>query len=919
MTDLTIHFVSSQKSNSELSKLLENSKEDNIKSLEQLEKKRDSKLGKGISENNNRPLENGENNEKKGEKQIYDIKVLSGKSFHDSWNAPWNADQIKNTSKSINQSKNQNNKNITPINFDTKNNLNENNTKSVKRFTNENERNKLPVSVTNENVKKNESFRFEESFDLDEMDDDEEYDEGMELDSNINHVSSNDEYENHDTQIVSTQDEKLDKKKRKRRMATISDYIRKEDVELNKLNEKMIYEMTTNDIKVKKQHEIFSNVRFQDLEGKLNKGLYKNLTQFLKLEKLTFIQERSFLPVVENKDVLIKSETGSGKTMAYLLPIIQSLSELSAQKQIKREQGTFAFVIAPTRELCIQIQRVAESLTTCFPWMVTSTIIGGDNPQKEKKRLKKGITILIATPGRLEDHLKNTKSFIYDNLRHIVLDEADRLLDLGFESTLKTVYHILGQKNIITQDKKPQTVLVSATLTNKIRQLASWTLKNEVYAGFTQQEITDRTENISSNEFTVPDQLYQHFMIVPCKLRLPALVSFLTEKSSEAARKISGQEKASKIIVFFSSCSSVDFHYQLLINAHTKRQIVGEDGTIAIKKKKILPNKFFKLHGDMPQTKRTEVYFEFLKAEEGILLCTDVAARGLDMPKTDWILQYDSPGDPKEYLHRVGRTARLGFQGSSCLFLMPHEASYIKLLRKYGISIKKINTEIVLENLAFLTDRKSNDVFEMCASIQIQLESIIKENDKLHVGGAQAFQDFVKSYATHGKLTKFIFHPKSLHLGHLATAFGLKETPSEIKKLTFSGNKKEQKEHEVENELAKRGFDVEVNKKKRSTLKNNRDRDESQHDFESEKKQKSLKLSVRDRIKIYKEYQSNPTESKIRPKIDVKSIIEGKNLPTNQSKKNAESFNVLLESNKRKREGTDGEREKKRTKFTFTK
>jgi ATP-dependent RNA helicase DDX31/DBP7 len=149
----------------------------------------------------------------------------------------------------------------------------------------------------------------------------------------------------------------------------------------------------------------------------------------MKIQNLTNIQQNSFEPILKtNKDVMMKSETGSGKTLAYVIPMVQKLFELSLKEPIKREKGTYAIIISPTRELCIQIHNVIEKVTQRFSFLISGTIMGGEKKKSEKSRIKKGITILICTPGRLYDHLCNTECFVFDQLKFVIMDEADRLL-----------------------------------------------------------------------------------------------------------------------------------------------------------------------------------------------------------------------------------------------------------------------------------------------------------------------------------------------------------------------------------------------------------------------------------------------------------------------------------------------------------
>lgn len=199
------------------------------------------------------------------------------------------------------------------------------------------------------------------------------------------------------------------------------------------------------------------------------------------------------------------------------------------------------------------------------------------------------------------------------------------------------------------------------------------------------------------------------------------------------------------------------------------------------------PNPFFgsirilKLHGDMNQPDRGKVFTEFKNASHQVLLlCTDVAARGLDFPHVDWIVQYDTPGDPKEYIHRVGRTARLDSEGNALLFLMPHEMPYLQLLQFYEMKLEQIDLDIILQSHIVAFGRTSRNSMDAAMSLQHIIEDEINQNNELKQTAADAFGSYIKAYATHSKETKEIFHHRMLHIGHVASSFGLTDKPSKL-------------------------------------------------------------------------------------------------------------------------------------------
>ena len=293
-------------------------------------------------------------------------------------------------------------------------------------------------------------------------------------------------------------------------------------------------------------------------------------------------------------------------------------------------------------------------------------VMGGANRRAEAEKLAKGINLLIATPGRLLDHLQNTPGFVYKNIRAFVIDEADRILEVGFEDEMKAIIKILPRE-------ERQTMLFSATQTTKVEDLARVSLRpGPLYIN------VDHT-----SEHSTVSGLKQGFVICDSDQRFLLLFSFLKRMSKK------------KVIVFFSSCACVKYHAELCNYVD-------------------LP--VLDLHGKQKQTKRTQTFFEFVNAERGILFATDVAARGLDIPSVDYIVQYDPPDDPRDYIHRVGRTARgSGGTGQSLMFVQPSEVGFLSHLKE---------ARVPLEEFEFPANKLAN--------IQTQLEKLIAQNYYLH-------------------------------------------------------------------------------------------------------------------------------------------------------------------------------------------
>lgn len=194
--------------------------------------------------------------------------------------------------------------------------------------------------------------------------------------------------------------------------------------------------------------------------------LIQNLKQNCNISRMTSVQVKSIPVILAGKDALVKSQTGSGKTLAFALPILHMLQAI--RPEVTRDQGVFALVVVPTRELAIQCLELFDKLCKSFARIVPGVLSGGEKKKSEKARLRKGINILIATPGRLVDHLKTTKCLNLKNLRFLVLDEADRMLELGYERDVQSIVTVINEQ----RGTDRQTLLLSATLTTGIEQLS---------------------------------------------------------------------------------------------------------------------------------------------------------------------------------------------------------------------------------------------------------------------------------------------------------------------------------------------------------------------------------------------------------------------------------------------------------------
>ncbi|CAN6641676.1 ATP-dependent RNA helicase Has1p [Trichomonascus vanleenenianus] len=421
-------------------------------------------------------------------------------------------------------------------------------------------------------------------------------------------------------------------------------------------------------------------------------------------ETMTAVQARTIPPLLAGKDVLGAAKTGSGKTLAFLIPAIQLLYSL----KFKPRNGTGVIVISPTRELALQIYNVALELTGELSQTV-GLVIGGNNRRAEADKLVKGVNLLISTPGRLLDHLQNTTGFVFKNLKALVIDEADRILEAGFEDEMRQIIKILPNEN-------RQSMLFSATQTTKVEDLARISLRpGPLYIN------VEADKDISTVQ-----GLEQGYVVCDSDKRFLLLFSFLKRNVKK------------KVIVFLSSCNSVKYYSELL--NYISLPVVA-------------------LHGQQKQQKRTNTFFEFCNASHGILICTDVAARGLDIPAVDWIIQFDPPDDPRDYIHRVGRTARgSNGKGKSLMFLTPSELGFLRYLKA---------AKVPLNEYEFPSKKIAN--------VQPQLEKLLKENYYLHQAAKDGYRSYLQAYASHH--LKTVYQIDKLDLAKVAKSYGFDIPP----------------------------------------------------------------------------------------------------------------------------------------------
>ncbi|CAL9195211.1 unnamed protein product [Musa hybrid cultivar] len=462
--------------------------------------------------------------------------------------------------------------------------------------------------------------------------------------------------------------------------------------------------------------EPFSRLSLSDLTMKA--------IQEMGFENMTQIQARAIPPLLAGKEVMGAARTGSGKTLAFLIPAVELLHNIHFMPR----NGTGVIIICPTRELAIQTHAVVKDLLK-YHSQTLGLVIGGAGRKGEAEHLAKGVNLLVATPGRLLDHLKNTKGFIYKNLMFLIIDEADRILEANFEEDMKQIFKCLP--------KARQTALFTATQTKQVEEFACLSFKEKpIYVG-----VDDGRSKVTV------EGLQQGYCVVPSNKRFLVLYAFLKRNLSK------------KIMVFFSSCNSVKYHSELL---------------------RYIQIDCFDIHGKQKQQKRTATFFDFCKAQKGILLCTDVAARGLDIPAVDWIVQYDPPDEPKEYIHRVGRTARgEGSEGNALLFLLPEEVQFLLYLKEAKVPVKEYE----------FNEKK-------VPNLQSHLEKIVGENYFLSQSAKDAYKSYILAYNSHSM--KNVFNVHHLNLKDVATSLCFVSPPKVNLDPESSASKFRKKMHKID-------------------------------------------------------------------------------------------------------------------------
>eukprot|EP00798_Chlamydomonas_sp_ICE-L_P018836 gene18836-25384_t len=567
----------------------------------------------------------------------------------------------------------------------------------------------------------------------------------------------------------------------------------------------------------------------------------------------TPVQEATIPLFCGNKDVAVDACTGSGKTLAFLVPVVEKLRRL--EEKLKLHQ-VGAIVVSPTRELARQIFSVAGPLMASVPWLRMQLLVGGTDTSADVASFKEnGGHVLVGTPGRIDDVMKRCALMDMKRLEILVLDEADGLLDMGFKIQLDSIIaayttlklspphphslnpnphpilfpqililvldeadRLLGmgfktQLNIIiilvldeadrlldmgfkTQlnsimgrlPRQRRTGLFSATQTEAVQALSRAGLRNPIRINVAVNVEDRKLSGSKASASGEADKVVAPIssQVTPTGLSIEYITCETNEKIAHLIHFLQ-HHKEEKIIVYFLTCSCVDF-YQLALKKL---------------KKTCLPDaQVFALHGRMKQSARESTLESYSKLPAGVLLCTDLASRGLDIPDVHWIVQLDPPQDPSAFVHRVGRTARMGRSGSAVVYLLPHETSYIDFLRLRKIPItegscpddlptglpellrKEAESDREASQRSFARRLKATERYK-CLPEVFRKEA--ESNREVMEAGTKAFVSFVRGYKEHH--CKFIFRLQDLSLGRLANSLAILRLPGmpEVKKALRGG------------------------------------------------------------------------------------------------------------------------------------
>ena len=362
----------------------------------------------------------------------------------------------------------------------------------------------------------------------------------------------------------------------------------------------------------------------------------------------TDVQLRAIPPAMAGSDLRVSSSTGSGKTAAFVMPalarVLAARGDASKRRDNKTVHGPRVLVLTPTRELAMQVAKATESYGRHIPGLRVATIVGGVPYHAQLKALRGPLDVLIATPGRLMDHMASGKA-VLANVEMFVLDEADRMLDMGFIDDIKHIASFLPEQR--------QTVMFSATFAGEVGQLAKNMLKADAQT-IALSTHTSTHENIEQRLHWADDGKHKHAL----------LEQLLTDRAVDQA------------LIFTSTQRDADWLADRLAE---------------------IGHRVASLHGGMPQGRRNRVLHGLRSRDLRVLVATDVAARGLDVPSISHVINYGLPMKAEDYVHRIGRTGRAGRAGLAVTLAERRDAGMIQRIQRFTTQRIPVATVVGLE------------------------------------------------------------------------------------------------------------------------------------------------------------------------------------------------------------------------------
>ncbi|CAG2100387.1 unnamed protein product [Medioppia subpectinata] len=462
----------------------------------------------------------------------------------------------------------------------------------------------------------------------------------------------------------------------------------------------------------------------------VKKAITRVVRKRLKFVSMTAVQSAVIPLFIANKDCAVEAVTGSGKTLAFVIPIVHILLS-KAEKEAIDDTDVGAIILSPTRELAQQTYQVLNHFVVDNPSIPLKAmlLIGGTNVGQDIERyMSCGAHIIVSTPGRLCGLFSKCDHFasrVRKCLEVFVLDEADLILNLGFETALNEILSYLP--------KQRRTGLFSATQTKKLDHLIRAGLRNPVKV-----EIKEKYSDPSTADecLQMPQTLHNSYVCLKsCDEKLAFIIEFVR------------RDLSAKYLVFTSTCAQVNY-FSKPIN----KFIQQKDKSFVT----------LKIHRKL-QKNRQKIFNEFRESKSGLLFCTDVMSRGVDIPQVDWVLHMDLPNTIEDYVHRCGRSAhQMGVNGNSLLIALPNETEFIDLCQSKGIDVNPFDTKLTID------DNLKQSIIE-------SMKREARSDQNYYELGMQSFVAFIRTYSSKHCMSNILY--KKLDINDLANGYALLKIP----------------------------------------------------------------------------------------------------------------------------------------------